>query len=253
MSDTGNKPKAPRRAQDLTATDRATIVRQLEFGASLGDQTVSQFAECSTVLDVRRRRFVYRAGDQADALYAIVSGRIKLCRIEPHTDREAVIDILPEGALFGESALYSRAGRRENCAVAYESCTLLKIPSDQFRIGMAAEPMLHEYTFQLIGQRLEHAEQRLADFALNAIPARLDRLLADFSDRYGVRESAGVLIDIPLPHREIASIVGSTRESVTVRLNAMRREGTIEFVNRRILVKRPEGLLHSITEVTVTS
>lgn len=253
MSDTGNKPKAPRRAQDLTATDRATIVRQLEFGARLADQTVSQFAECSAVLDVRRRRFVYRAGDQADALYAIVSGRIKLCRIEPQTDREAVIDILPEGALFGESALYSRAGRRENCAVAYESCTLLKIPSDQFRIGMAAEPVLHEYTFQLIGQRLEHAEQRLADFALNAIPARLDRLLADFSDRYGVRESAGVLIDIPLPHREIASIVGSTRESVTVRLNAMRREGTIEFVNRRILVKRPEGLLHSITEVTVTS
>jgi len=253
MSETGNKPKTPRRAQDLTAKDRATIVRQLEFGSSLSDKTVSQFAESSVMLDVRRRRFVYRAGDQADALYVIVSGRIKLCRIEPQTDREAVIDILPEGALFGESALYSRAGRRENCAVAYESCTLLKIPSDQFRIGMAAEPMLHEYTFQLIGQRLEHAEQRLADFALNAIPARLDRLLADFSDRYGVRESAGVLIDIPLPHREIASIVGSTRESVTVRLNAMRREGTIEFVNRRILVKRPEGLLHSITEVTVTS
>jgi CRP-like cAMP-binding protein len=253
MSDTDNKPKAARRAQDLTATDRATIVRQLEFGASLSDQTVSQFAESSVVLDVRRRRFVYRAGDQADALYAIVRGRIKLCRIEPQTDREAVIDILPEGALFGESALYSKAGRRQNCAVAYESCTLLRIPSDQFRIGMAAEPLLHEYTFQLIGERLEHAEQRLADFALNAIPARLDRLLADFSDRYGVRESTGVLIDIPLPHREIASIVGSTRESVTVRLNAMRREGTIEFVNRRILVKRPEGLLHTITEVTVTS
>lgn len=253
MSDTGNKPKTARRAQDLSAIDRATIVRQLEFGASLSEQTVSQFAECSVVLDVRRRRFVYRAGEQADALYAIVRGRIKLCRIESQTDREAVIDILPEGALFGESALYSKAGRRQNCAVAYESCTLLRIPSDQFRIGMAAEPLLHEYTFQLIGERLEHAEQRLADFALNAIPARLDRLLADFSDRYGVRESAGVLIDIPLPHREIASIVGSTRESVTVRLNAMRREGTIEFVNRRILVKRPEGLLPTITEVTVTS
>jgi CRP-like cAMP-binding protein len=66
--------------------------------------------------------------------------------------------------------------------------------------------------------------------------------LADFSNRYGVPESEGVLIDISLPHREIASIVGSTRESVTVRLNAMVREGTIAFVNRRILVKRPEVL-----------
>jgi CRP/FNR family cyclic AMP-dependent transcriptional regulator len=253
MSETHKKPKPTRRAQDLSVADRATIIRRLEFGSSLKDETVASFAEGSLVLDVRRRRFVYRAGDQADALYAIVSGRIKLCRLEPQTDREAVIDILPEGALFGESALYSKAGRRENCAVAYESCTLLRIPSDQYKLGMAQEPLLHEYTFQLIGQRLEHAERRLADFALNAIPARLDRLLADFSDRYGVRESAGVLIDISLPHREIASIVGSTRESVTVRLNAMRREGTIEFVNRRILVKRPEGLLHPVNEVLVTN
>ncbi|HEV7680979.1 MAG TPA: Crp/Fnr family transcriptional regulator [Pyrinomonadaceae bacterium] len=253
MSETGKKPKSLRRAQDLTATDRAAIIRQLEFGSTLSSETVAHFAECSMVLDVRRRRFVYRAGDQADALFAIVSGRIKLCRIESETDREAVIDILPQGSLFGESALYSKAGRRENWAVAYESCTLLKIPSDQFRPGMAGEPLLQEYTFQLIGQRLENAERRLADFALNAIPARLDRLLADFSDRYGVRESAGVLIDIPLPHREIASIVGSTRESVTVRLNAMRREGTIEFVNRRILVKRPEGLLHPASGILVTS
>ena len=253
MTATDKKPKSPRRPQDLIAADRARIIRQLEFGANLSDQTVAQFAENSLVLDVHRRRFVYRAGDQADALYAIVSGRIKLCRIEPHTDREAVIDILPEGALFGESALYSKAGRRENCAAAYESCTLLRIPSDQYRSGMASEPLLHEFTFQLIGHRLENAERRLADFALNAIPARLDRLLAEFSDRYGVRESEGVLIDIPLPHREIASIVGSTRESVTVRLNAMRREGTIEFVKRRILVKRPEELLPPTNDVSVTN
>jgi CRP/FNR family cyclic AMP-dependent transcriptional regulator len=242
MSDTNKKLKTTRRVQDLTSAERATIIRQLEFGSSLSDETVSQLAESALVMDVRRRRFVYSADEQADALYAIVRGRIKLCRIEAQSDREAVIDILPEGSLFGESALYSSAGRRENCAVAYETCTLLKIPADQFKLGMGRDPLLHEYAFRLIGQRLEHAERRLADFALNAIPARLDRLLVDFSDRYGVRESTGVLIDIPLPHREIASIVGSTRESVTVRLNAMRREGTIEFVNRRILVKRPEGL-----------
>jgi len=252
MSDTDKKPRA-RRAQDLTPADLVEIIRRLEFAASLNDETISQLAQSSQVFDVRRRRFVYRAFDEADALFAIVSGRIKLCRIEPDTEREAVIDILPQGSLFGESALYSKAGRRENSAVAYESCTLLKIPAPQFRLALNGEPELHDYTLRLIGMRLEHAERRLADFALNAIPARLDRLLADFSDRYGVRESNGVLIDIPLPHREIASIVGSTRESVTVRLNAMRREGTIEFVNRRILVKRPEGLLHSANEAPATS
>jgi CRP/FNR family transcriptional regulator len=253
MIEIEKKPKPLRRTQDLTPGERAAIIRELEFASTLTEPIVSQFAAGSLLMDVRRRRFIYRAGEQADALYAIVKGRIKLCRIEPHTDREAVIDILPQGSLFGESALYSTAGQRENCAVAYESCTLLRIPADIFKIGMAEEAGLRDYTFRLIGHRLEHAERRLADFALNAIPARLDRLLADFSHRYGVRESAGVLIDIPLPHREIASIVGSTRESVTVRLNAMRREGTIEFVNRRILVKHPELLLQTGHEVPLVN
>jgi CRP-like cAMP-binding protein len=232
-----------KRARDLTAADRADIIRRLDFGVSLNDTLVTSLANSSVVLDFRRRRFVYRAGEPADCLYAIINGRVKLCRIESDTAREAVIDILPEGSLFGESALYSVAGQRANSAVAYENSRLLRIQVADFKRGMAEDDRLHDYTFRLIGQRLDHAERRLADFALNAIPARLDRLLADFSDRYGVSEPEGVLIDIPLPHREIASIVGSTRESVTVRLNAMRREGTIEFVKRRILIKRPASLV----------
>ena len=48
-------------------------------------------ARNSVVLDFRRRRFVYRAGEPADCLYAIIHGRIKLCRIESDTGREAVM------------------------------------------------------------------------------------------------------------------------------------------------------------------
>ncbi len=246
MTEIEKKLKPLRRANEVSVADREEIIAGLEFGANLGQAMVASFASGSRISDVSRRRFVYRAGDEADALFAIVKGRIKLCRIEGPTQREAVIDILPQGSLFGESALYSKAGRRANSAVAYETCTLLRIPAEQYKLAMAADPLLHDFTLRLIGQRLENAEQRLADFALNAIPARLDRLLADFSHRYGVKETDGVLIDIPLPHREIASIVGSTRESVTVRLNAMRRAGTIEFVNRRILIKRPELLLTDV-------
>src|SRR6476619_575923 len=134
MSDLDMKHRTVRRAQSLTATDRAEIIRGLEFGPSLRPETVSQLAENSQVMEIRRRRFVYRAGDEADALYAIVAGRIKLCRIETETSREAVIDILPQGSLFGESALYSKAGRRENSAIAYEGCTLLKLPAAQFKL-----------------------------------------------------------------------------------------------------------------------
>jgi CRP-like cAMP-binding protein len=229
------------RACDLTLQDRADIIRKSEIGIHLSDSQLARLAECSTAIDYHRRRFIYRSGDPADALYLIARGRVKLCRVEAETGREAVIDILPLHAVFGESALYI-TGAREKCAVAYENSRLLRIPVGDFKEVMGESRELYDYTFRLIGQRLSRAERLVADFALNAIPARLEKLLLEFSRRYGVNETNGVLIDIPLPHREIASIVGSTRESVTVRLNAMRREGTIDFVNRKILIKRPESL-----------
>jgi CRP/FNR family transcriptional regulator len=229
------------RACDLVTQDRAEIIRKSELGIHLSDSLLARLAERSTAIDYHRRRFIYRSNDPADALYLIARGRVKLCRVETETGREAVIDILSPHALFGESALYA-TGSREKCAVAYENSRLLRIPVGEFKEVMGESRELYDYTFRLIGQRLTRAERLVADFALDAIPARLEKLLIEFSRRYGVNETNGVLIDIPLPHREIASIVGSTRESVTVRLNAMRREGIIDFVNRKILIKRPESL-----------
>src|SRR5215212_10385962 len=111
-----NALQEEKRARDLTPEDRAEIIRRLDFGLTLEDALIAEMARNAVVLDFRRRRFVYRAGEPADCLYAIVHGRIKLCRIESETGREAVIDILPEGSLFGESALYSAAGQRANSA-----------------------------------------------------------------------------------------------------------------------------------------
>src|SRR4030095_8008888 len=124
--------------RDLTQTDRVAIIHQLDFGSSLNDALISDLANSSVVLDFRRRRFVYRAGEPADCFYAIVNGRVKLCRIDSESAREAVIDILPEGSLFGESALYSAAGQRANSAVAYENSRILRIQVADFKRGVGA-------------------------------------------------------------------------------------------------------------------
>ena len=227
------------RACDLTISDRADIIRQSEIGPRLSQPLLERLAATATALDVRRRQFIYRAGDRPDALFLIARGRVKLCYRA--AEREAVIDILPTGALCGEFALYS-SGAREMAAVAYEPVRLLRIPAEEFRLAMGESRELYDYTFRLVGQRLSRTERRIADFALDTIPARLEKLLVDLSERYGRDEPGGVLIDLTLPHREIASIVGSTRESVTVRLNDMRRAGMIDFVDRKILLKHPPEL-----------
>src|SRR5450432_1915755 len=180
MKHRDQSPSLPKRARDMTVADRRQVIEQLGLGRDLNDATLTHLAENSVALDFGRRSFIYRAGDPPDSLFAIAKGRIKLSRIEQGTGREAVIDILSAGALFGESALYSTGGPRENFAIAYERSRVLRIPAEVFQVGMTEDGQLHNYTFRLLGQRLENAERRLADFALNAIPARLERLLAEF-------------------------------------------------------------------------
>jgi CRP-like cAMP-binding protein len=89
----------------------------------------------------------------------------------------------------------------------------------------------------MLGERLARAERRVIDLALDGIARRLARLLLMMAERYGTAlESGGVLINLKLPHREIAELVGSTRESVTMHLNDLRRQQLIDFRDRRILV-----------------
>ena len=58
-----------RRACDLTVAERAEIIRQSELAAGLDAAMVERLASAATAIDFRRRRFVYRDGDQSDALY----------------------------------------------------------------------------------------------------------------------------------------------------------------------------------------
>src|ERR1700687_5356850 len=78
----------PKRARDMTVADRRRVIEQLGLGRDLSDAALAHLAENSVALDFGRRRFIYRAGDPADSLFAIAAGRIKLCRIEQGTGRK---------------------------------------------------------------------------------------------------------------------------------------------------------------------
>src|SRR5712691_11822924 len=99
MTKPEHKSIHPKRARDLTIEARRKLIGRLDWSTNLSDASLSRLVENCVALDFRRRRFVYRAGNPADSLFAIAYGRVKLCRIEETSGREAVIDILSEGSL----------------------------------------------------------------------------------------------------------------------------------------------------------
>ena len=121
--------------------------------------------------------------------------------------------------------------------MACDAVTVIRIAKTDFQHWLAEYPALHHYVLTLLGQRLAYAEHRIIALALDGIARRLARLLVMMAERYGTAlESGEVVINLKLPHREIADLVGSTRESVTMHLNELRRQKLIDFCDRRIVI-----------------
>jgi CRP/FNR family transcriptional regulator, cyclic AMP receptor protein len=214
---------------------------QLEFSRYFDRLTLQQLAGYVALNTFTRRSVIYRMGEDRDAVYGLVSGHVKLTREDAQGAR-VLLEILPPGTVFGEDALFA-AGRRERTALAHDMVMVARLGrADMLRL-MTEFPRLNEYFFRLIGERLLRAEERICDLSLDGIASRLAKVLLDLATRYGTpQENGRRLISLRIPHRELADLVGSTRESVTMHLNDLRRREIVEFSNRRILILNPAAL-----------
>jgi CRP/FNR family transcriptional regulator len=209
-------------------------LRRLDFCRDFDNATLQNLAPCFTLHTFTPRAVIYRAGDERDAVYGIAQGHVKILR-EEH-GRRTLLDVLPPGTIFGEDALYS-GGRRDRTATAYDRAMLLRITKGDFQRLLSEHPSLYDYLFHLIGERLARAEDKVVNLSLDGIARRLAKLLVELAARYGTDQEGGrVLINLKLPHRELADLVGSTRESVTTHLSDLRRQRLIEITDRRIII-----------------
>ena len=79
------------------------------------------------------------------------------------------------------------------------------------------------------------------------VEARVADFVAQAAERHGIPESRGVLIGEKFTHIEIAEYVGATRETVTLVLGVLKRDGIIDTDHRRIVVRDAAGLRQRAT------
>jgi CRP-like cAMP-binding protein len=208
---------------------------RLEFSYLFDYLTLKGIASRFAFKRFPHRSTIYSVGDERGAVYGLVQGYVKVMR----TDRrgnQALIDILAPGVIFGEDALYL-TGTRDRSMQAHDDVTVIYAGKEDFHHLINEYPKLYDYVFRTIGERLRRTEDRVLNLSLEAVPGRLAKVLSEMAFRYGtVQENGSVVINLKLPHREIADLVGSTRESVTAHLNELRRRELIDICERHIVI-----------------
>jgi len=192
---------------------------------------------------VPRRTPIYLPIDQADGVLLLTSGRAKICNFTAE-GKQAILAFIEPGELFGELAIFSE-GEREEYAEAVEKSTILLIPGEEIQRLMEQHPNISLGITKLIGLRRRRIERRLKYLLFRSNRERLIHLLLELTEQYGRTVAEGTWISIQLSHQDLANIIGSTRETVSLLLGEFQKEGILSIGRRKIT-------LHDVTALALS-
>jgi CRP-like cAMP-binding protein len=90
--------------------------------------------------------------------------------------------------------------------------------------------------------RRKDLETRVEQLIFKDVGAKLAELLLNLGNEHGVSHERGTVVGLKITHQEMANLIGSTRETVSLTLSQFKRKGLIQTEGRRVILSDLEGL-----------
>ena len=188
----------------------------------------------------QRGQLLYTPKERSEALFMLKKGRVRIYRVGPD-GREFTLTEVGAGTVFGEMSL--TAQRLENAyAEAMESAVICKMKHHDLERLVMDKPQVGLKVMSVLSERLSLAEDRMEDIALKEVPARLASCILQLIESEGVVTSEGYKVPTRYTHRQLATMIGSKRETVTKAFSLLQQAGAVELRRRRIHIRDIEAL-----------
>ncbi|HTM86581.1 MAG TPA: Crp/Fnr family transcriptional regulator [Terriglobales bacterium] len=178
-----------------------------------------------SVAEYRKKQVVFAQSDQADAIFYIQKGKVKLTVVSDN-GKEAVIAILGIGDFLGEGCLAGRS-LYLGTATAMTECSILRLQKSSMIRLLHDEPAFSELFVSYLLSRNIRIEEDLVDQLFNSSEKRLARvllLLANFG-----KEGKPEPVIARISQETLAEMIGTTRSRVSFFMNKFRKLGFIEY------------------------
>jgi CRP-like cAMP-binding protein len=197
-----------------------------------------------------KRQIIYFPDDPGQTVLLLARGRVKIKAVTPD-GRETIFAFIEAGEVFGELALLDAEPRRE-FAEAVEDSLVLALPREEVLWLMERRPDVALHVTKLLGFRRRRIENRLRNILFRSTRERTVSLVLELLETHGQRTGNSWEIRLKLSHQELANLIGATRESVTLALGRLQREGLISVQRRMIRVPDRLKLAAAVDELPVS-
>ena len=209
--------------QVLTQLSIQDAMASVPFLSELPAAAVASAIAHAAIRNHPANQTILLENDWGGSVYFVLSGWLKI-RTYNADGREITLNIVGKGEIVGEMAAIEQAPRSTD-VLSLTPATIVNIPAEDFVRLLKTEPLAGMRLAQLMARRLRQVNRRLRLRESNSASRVADTLLF-LVEGQGKTVSKG--IEIPnLPHRELSSLSGLARETVTRVLTKMEAAGLI--------------------------
>ncbi|PIE02290.1 MAG: cyclic nucleotide-binding protein [Acidobacteria bacterium] len=181
-------------------------------------------------------RILVHENDSGESFFLILNGKVKVTA-EGQDGKEVILSFLGPGEFFGELALVDDEPRSAN-VTAVEQTTVLILHRNDFLTLLETNGQMMKKFMSILSKRLRHANDQIKSLALLDVLGRIAKLMLDMAEKEGVKLLDGSVVFRRPTHQEIASMVGTSRETVSRMISELNKSRFITISGKDIIVRK---------------
>lgn len=172
-----------------------------------------------------KKSLMFSPRDERDAVFIITKGRARVYLA--YEDKEFTLAILERGDVY---STHTRA-----YVAALQDTTIMSAETAHIHRQLLRIPEFTGTMVRVLGEVLRHSISIIDNLAFRDVEKRLRSFLAFECSRAGAEQpGGGTLLDLGLTTEHLASLLGTTRQTLSTILNALSRSGLLEMRGRGV-------------------
>jgi CRP/FNR family cyclic AMP-dependent transcriptional regulator len=172
---------------------------------------------------------IVKQGEVADSFYILAAGQVKV--FISKDGKEVIVGTLVAGEFFGEVSLFDQEPRSASVE-ALERCYVQQLSYKSLQKVLDRSPHIAKKMMQGMTQRLRHADRQISTLALMNISGRVSRALLELA----IVSNGQKIVGQPFTQKNLADMIGASREMVNRTLRALNEAGYIEIHRKSITI-----------------
>jgi len=217
-------------------------LKQVVVFQNATDDDLQLILKNSLTRSAEEGEFFFFQGDNAQFLYVLISGQVKLMQSNPNGQQVNLRTISP-WQMFGALGIVHAGATYPASALALEDSVVLTVKSDFLHLMMETRPYLSFDLMKLMTSYIQEMQARYRELATGRVEQRVANALLRLTAQMGVKPEKDTGIELSFSRQDVAEMTGTTLYTVSRLLSEWERRGIIATGRERIKILRPHDLV----------